>query len=62
MPSVEFNCSACGHAFNRVVFKGDDTQGTVCPRCGSDRVESSPAAESLFDGIASFSSLATDVN
>ncbi|MFZ0610823.1 MAG: zinc ribbon domain-containing protein [Desulfobacterales bacterium] len=62
MPSVEFICSACGHTFSRVVFKGDDTPGTVCPRCGSDRIRTSPTSESLFDGIASFSSLSTDVN
>ncbi|MFZ0243454.1 MAG: zinc ribbon domain-containing protein [Desulfobacterales bacterium] len=62
MPFVEFKCSACAYAFSRLVFKGDESPQTVCPRCGSDRLETAPTSESLFGGIASFSGLATDVN
>ena len=62
MPSVDFLCKDCGHAFTRLVFKGDDTLGTVCPCCGSGSIKTQPISESLFDGIASGSSLSKDVN
>ena len=62
MPSVDFLCKDCGHAFTRLVFKGDDTSGTVCPRCGGGRIKTQPKSESLFAGITSFGSLSKDVN
>jgi putative FmdB family regulatory protein len=62
MPSVDFLCKDCGHAFTRLAFKGDDTSGTNCPCCGSSRIKTQPKSESLFDGIISSSSLSKDVN
>ena len=62
MPSVDFVCKDCGHTFTRLVFKGDDTSGTVCPCCGSGSIKTQPISESLFDGIVSISSLLKDVN
>ena len=62
MPSVDFVCKDCGHTFTRLVFKGDDTSETVCPRCGSGSIKTQSISESLFDGIASSSSLSKDVN
>jgi hypothetical protein len=62
MPSVDFLCKDCGHAFTRLVFKGDDTLGTVCPCCESGSIKTQPKSESLFDATASLSSLSKDVN
>lgn len=62
MPSVDLICKACDHTFSRVVFKGDETPEMVCPHCGSGLIETALTSESLFDGIASFSRLSTDVN
>jgi len=64
MPSVDFLCKDCGHAFTRLVFKGDDTSETVCPCCGSGNgsIKTQPISESLFDGTVSISSLSKDVN
>jgi hypothetical protein len=62
MPSIDSLCKDCGHAFTRLVFKGDDTLETVCPCCGSGSIKTQPISESLFDGIASISSLSKDVN
>jgi hypothetical protein len=62
MPSVDFLCKDCGHALTRLVFKGDDTSGTVCPCCGSGSIKTQPLLESLFDGIASIGSFPKDVN
>jgi putative FmdB family regulatory protein len=62
MPSIDFLCKDCDHAFNRLVFRGDDTSDTVCPCCGSGSIKTQPISEGLFDGIASTSSLSKDVN
>jgi predicted nucleic acid-binding Zn ribbon protein len=32
MPTAQCLCTACGHAFAYLTFKGDDTP-PVCPRC-----------------------------
>jgi hypothetical protein len=62
MPSEDFLCKDCGHAFTRLVFKGDDTSGTVCPCCGGGRIKTQPKSESLFDRKMPISSLLKDVN
>lgn len=62
MPSEDYLCKDCGQTFTRLVFKGDDTSGTACPCCGSGSIQTQPISESLFDGIASISSLSKDAD
>jgi putative FmdB family regulatory protein len=38
MPIYEFECSACGDQFERLQ-KLSDTDPTVCPKCGAERVK-----------------------
>jgi putative FmdB family regulatory protein len=37
MPIYAFQCSACGHAFDRLQ-KLSDADPTVCPECGAEKV------------------------
>ena len=62
MPTIEYHCAKCAHTFERVVFRGDEEQPGPCPKCKSTEVKPSLKAESLFNGIAHFSSLAKDTN
>ena len=36
MPLYEYECSACGHLFERLLSMGDDAPG--CPSCESEHV------------------------
>ena len=38
MPLYEYNCTACGHRFERIV-KFSDPPLKTCPHCGKDTVE-----------------------
>ena len=62
MPQVAYQCRQCGEHFRRVVFLGDEQIRPKCPVCGTAEVKMETAADSLFEGIASFSSLARDRN
>ncbi len=63
MPKIEFRCKTCGHSFERLVLRGDEQKTFPCPECGEkEKIKPAPGAESLFEGIASFSSLAGDTN
>ena len=62
MPQIDYRCKSCRHEFHRLVFLGDAEADAVCPACGSSEVEKSTGAEPVFNGIASFSSLAGDRN
>ena len=47
MPLYEYECSACGHRFERIQ-KFSDSPVEVCPNCGEPRVQkllSSPAIQ-----------------
>lgn len=62
MPTIEYHCPKCAHTFKQVVFRGDEKQPRPCPKCKSTEVKPSLRAESLFNGISNFSSLAGDTN
>jgi putative FmdB family regulatory protein len=38
MPIYEYKCENCNHAFEKLVFTGDD-EGVECPKCGDIRVK-----------------------
>ena len=60
MPLVEYQCNRCSRQFTRVVFLGDEEIPPECPSCGSCDVDIPASAPPLFEGIGSFSRLATD--
>ncbi|MEZ4529132.1 MAG: FmdB family zinc ribbon protein [Desulfobacterales bacterium] len=62
MPKLEYTCPKCGHSFQQLVFRGDEAQPVLCPKCGTSEVRSAKTPAGLFDGIASFSSLSRDTN
>jgi len=51
MPTYEYRCTACGHAFERFQ-KINDRPVRVCPECGEEAVEKqiSAGAGLLFKG------------
>ena len=51
MPTYEYRCDACGHAFERFQKINDDPVRT-CPDCGEDEVERliSPGGGLVFKG------------
>ncbi|MGD8366020.1 MAG: zinc ribbon domain-containing protein [Desulfobacterales bacterium] len=60
MPTIEYRCNQCDAQFTRVVFLGDEKVRPECPACGSSDVDNPSSAPALFEGIASFSRLASD--
>jgi putative FmdB family regulatory protein len=38
MPIFEYQCKACGHCFEQLMFAGDRDKHPPCPECGSDNV------------------------
>jgi putative FmdB family regulatory protein len=62
MPTIDYTCQCCGHAFKRVVLQGDPLKSVNCPRCGTPGVRPLRGPARLFDGIAPFSRLARDRN
>lgn len=38
MPIFEFKCGECGAGFELIALAGHET-ATVCPRCGSEKLE-----------------------
>jgi putative FmdB family regulatory protein len=43
MPTYEYRCKDCGHAFERVERMSEHTAAPKCPKCGSANVEWVPA-------------------
>jgi putative FmdB family regulatory protein len=62
MPTIEYQCLNCGHVFNRTVLKGDAPGSAACPKCHRGKAKPSTQSPRLFEGIASFSTLAKDTN
>lgn len=62
MPTIEYNCTHCGRSFQRVVFRGEEDRPVTCPHCKARDAKPVKGPESLFDGIASFSTLAKDTS
>jgi len=62
MPTVDYTCQHCGHAFERVVLRGEEAHPVVCPQCKAREAIPKRGYTGLFDGIASFSSLGKDTN
>lgn len=62
MPSTEYICRQCNHAFRRVTLKDDEDAQQTCPRCKARNVKPSMKATSLFKGIGNNSALAGDTN
>lgn len=49
MPIYEFQCEACDHRFEKLLFRSDEMFGN-CPECGAKQVKkllSSPSATGL---------------
>ena len=62
MPTIDYTCQDCGHRFSRVVLRGEEAGPQPCPECRTPDARPAKKATGLFDGIASFSSLASDTN
>jgi len=62
MPTIDYTCPHCGRSFQRVVLRGEEGRPATCPHCKARDAKPSKGAESLFDGIAGFSSLAKDTS
>jgi len=62
MPSVEYQCRECEHAFTRVVLRGEEKRLAVCPHCGRKTARPARMEKGLFNGISNFSSLSQDTN
>jgi putative FmdB family regulatory protein len=62
MPTIEYKCQHCGHAFNRTILKGDEPGSEPCPKCHHEKVKPSMQSPGLFEGIANFSTLGKDTN
>jgi putative FmdB family regulatory protein len=60
MPNIDYRCNQCDAQFTRVVFLGDENVQPECPGCGSRDVSTPSNAPPLFEGIRSFSRLASD--
>jgi putative FmdB family regulatory protein len=60
MPNVEYQCKQCKKRFSRIVLLGEENDCPECPACGSKDTGRSAASAPLFEGIASFSRLASD--
>ncbi len=60
MPHVEYQCKRCKKNFERVVLRGEEDTLPECPACKSTDVRRTASAPPLFEGIASFSRLASD--
>jgi putative FmdB family regulatory protein len=60
MPHIEYQCNQCKKRFERVQLLGEEKNRPPCPACGSTDVRIPSTSAPLFEGIASFSSLASD--
>ena len=49
MPIFEYTCNACQKEFERLVFKGDDSN-VACPACKSNEVTKKMSATSFMAG------------
>jgi putative FmdB family regulatory protein len=38
MPIYEYECSQCGHCFEKLMFAGDDDRELKCPACGAPQI------------------------
>jgi putative FmdB family regulatory protein len=38
MPIYEYECSQCGHCFEKLMFAGDDESDLKCPACGTPEI------------------------
>jgi putative FmdB family regulatory protein len=38
MPIYEYECSQCGHCFEKLMFTGDDDRDLKCPACGTPQI------------------------
>ncbi len=62
MPTIDYTCAHCGRSFQRVVLRGEEDRPATCPHCKARDAKPAQGPESLFDGIAGFSSLAKDTS
>ncbi|MCP4689468.1 MAG: zinc ribbon domain-containing protein [Desulfobacterales bacterium] len=51
MPIYEYQCKACGHNFEKLMFKGDK-EAVECANCSSKRVEKLMSAGSFMGAHA----------
>jgi putative FmdB family regulatory protein len=38
MPIYKYECSQCGHCFEKLMFAGDDDRDLKCPACGTSQI------------------------
>mgnify|MGYP005840594437 CR=1 FL=1 len=38
MPIYEYECSQCGHCFERLMLAGDKNRDLRCPACGAPQI------------------------
>jgi len=50
MPIYEYQCEKCEHRFEQLVKSMNDTDGAVCPECGSKKVERLPSVFAARQG------------
>ncbi len=51
MPIYEYQCKACGHNFEKLMFKGDK-EAVECANCNSAQIEKLMSAGSFMGGAA----------
>ena len=52
MPIYEYQCEACGHCFERLMFAGDSESDVQCPACEKQQVRKLVSCASTLSGSA----------
>jgi len=52
MPIYEYQCEACGHCFERLMFAGDSDSEVRCPACAKEQVRKLVSCASTLSGTA----------
>jgi putative FmdB family regulatory protein len=50
MPIYEYQCEACGHCFERLMFAGDGEKDLNCPACGRREIRKLVSCASTLSG------------
>ncbi len=50
MPIYEYECKTCETVFEKLLLKGDPSDGMDCPQCGSKNVKKLLSAGSFLTG------------
>lgn len=52
MPIYEYQCDACGHCFEKLMFAGDNNAGLRCPACDAEQIRKLISCASTLSGAA----------